>query len=89
MFGLEAQLSKSRHFSRDINNIVMEMLIMAYACKTSTARKIVGVIPYLPYSRQCKLSECHLILYPILTFACSCRDVLFTILQDLRLNIAF
>ena len=27
---------------------------MAYACKTSTARKIVGVIPYLPYSRQCK-----------------------------------
>ena len=39
---------------RDINNIVMEMLIMAYACKTSTARKIVGVIPFLPYSRQCK-----------------------------------
>ncbi len=32
----------------------MDMLIMAYACKTSTARKIVGVIPYLPYSRQCK-----------------------------------
>merc|ERR1711976_563937 len=41
--------------SKDINNTVMEMLIMAYACKTSTARKIVGVIPYLPYSRQCKM----------------------------------
>ena len=40
--------------SRDINNIVMEMLIMSYACKTSSAGKIVGVIPFLPYSRQCK-----------------------------------
>ena len=39
---------------RDINNIVMEMLIMSYACKTSSAGKIVGVIPFLPYSRQCK-----------------------------------
>ena len=27
---------------------------MAYACKTSSARSIVGVIPYLPYSKQCK-----------------------------------
>ena len=42
---------------RDINNTVMEMLIMAYACKTSTSRKIVGVIPYLPYSRQCKIQN--------------------------------
>jgi len=32
----------------------MEMLVMAYACKTSTARRIIGVIPYVPYSRQCK-----------------------------------
>ena len=39
---------------RDINNTVMEMLIMAYACKTSNAKKIVGVLPYMPYSRQCK-----------------------------------
>ncbi len=39
---------------RECNNSVMEMLIMAYACKTSSARKVVGVIPYLPYSRQCK-----------------------------------
>lgn len=27
---------------------------MAYACKTSSAKSIVGVIPYLPYSKQCK-----------------------------------
>jgi len=41
--------------SKDINNIVMEMLIMSYACKTSSAGKIVGVIPFLPYSRQSKM----------------------------------
>jgi len=28
---------------------------MAYACKTSSAKKIVGVVPYMPYSRQCKM----------------------------------
>lgn len=44
-------------FCRDCNNIVMEMLIMAYACKTSTARRVIGVIPYMPYSQQCKSSE--------------------------------
>jgi len=41
--------------SKDCNNTVMEMLIMAYACKTSTARRVVGVIPYLPYSQQSKM----------------------------------
>lgn len=30
---------------------------MAYACKTSSARSIVGVIPYLPYSKQCKMRK--------------------------------
>jgi len=35
------------------NNSIMEMLILAYACKTSSAKKIVGVVPYLPYSKQC------------------------------------
>jgi phosphoribosylpyrophosphate synthetase len=38
------------------NNSIMEMLILAYACKTSSAKKIVGVIPYLPYSKQCEFS---------------------------------
>ena len=41
-------------YYRDVNNNIMELLIMAYACKTSSARSIVGVIPYLPYSKQCK-----------------------------------
>lgn len=35
----------------------MELLIMAYACKTSSAKSIVGVIPYLPYSKQCKMRK--------------------------------
>lgn len=41
------------------------MLIMAYACKTSSARSIVGVIPYLPYSKQCKLGVNPLVLSSI------------------------
>lgn len=36
---------------------------MAYACKTSSAKSIVGVIPYLPYSKQCikiiTIKNCH------------------------------
>ena len=35
----------------------MELLIMAYACKTSSAKRIIGVIPYLPYSKQCKMRK--------------------------------
>lgn len=42
---------------RDVNNNIMELLIMAYACKTSSAKSIVGVIPYLPYSKQCKMRK--------------------------------
>lgn len=33
------------------------MMIMAYACKTSSARKVVGVIPYMPYSKQSKMRK--------------------------------
>lgn len=44
-------------YNRDANNNIMELLIMAYACKTSSARSIVGVIPYLPYSKQCKMRK--------------------------------
>lgn len=43
--------------TKDVNNDVMEMLIMAYAFRTSSARKIVGVIPYLPYSKQSKMRK--------------------------------
>ncbi|ENN70623.1 phosphoribosyl pyrophosphate synthase-associated protein 2 isoform X1 [Dendroctonus ponderosae] len=43
--------------TKDVNNNIMEMLIMAYALKTSSANSIVGVIPYLPYSKQCKMRK--------------------------------
>ncbi|XP_060847525.1 phosphoribosyl pyrophosphate synthase-associated protein 2-like [Rhopalosiphum padi] len=43
--------------SKDVNNNIMELLIMAYACKTYSAKSIVGVIPYLPYSKQCKMQK--------------------------------
>jgi len=42
---------------RNVNNDMMEMLIMAYAFKTSSARRIIGVIPYLPYSKQSKMRK--------------------------------
>ena len=35
----------------------MELLVMAYACKTSSARNIIGVVPYLPYSKQSKMRK--------------------------------
>jgi phosphoribosylpyrophosphate synthetase len=30
---------------------------MCYACKTSCARNIICVIPYLPYSKQSKMKK--------------------------------
>ncbi|KAA0196001.1 hypothetical protein HAZT_HAZT007010 [Hyalella azteca] len=43
--------------NKDVNNHIMELLIMAYACKTSSARNIVGVIPYMPYCKQSKMRK--------------------------------
>lgn len=43
--------------SKDVNNMIMELLILAYACKTSSAKNIVGVIPYLPYSKHSKMRK--------------------------------
>lgn len=43
--------------SKDVNNSIMELLIMAYTCKTSSAKNIVGVLPYLPYSKQSKMRK--------------------------------
>ena len=39
----------------DVNNSIMELLIMAYACKTSSCKNIIGVVPYLPYCQQTKM----------------------------------
>uniref|UniRef100_A0A8D2ZH01 Phosphoribosyl pyrophosphate synthase-associated protein 2 n=1 Tax=Scophthalmus maximus TaxID=52904 RepID=A0A8D2ZH01_SCOMX len=43
--------------SKDVNTTIMEMLIMVYACRTSCARSITGVLPYFPYSKQCKMRK--------------------------------
>jgi len=43
--------------TKDVNNNIMEMLIMAYTCKTSSAKNIVGVLPYMPYSKQSKMRK--------------------------------
>lgn len=43
--------------TRDVNTAIMELLIMAYALKTSCAKNIIGVIPYFPYSKQCKMRK--------------------------------
>lgn len=42
---------------RDVNTAIMELLVMAYALKTSCAQNIIGVIPYFPYSKQCKMRK--------------------------------
>lgn len=51
------ELNNLISFDRNVNDDIMEMLIFAYACRTSSARKIVGVMPYLPYSKQCKMRK--------------------------------
>ncbi|XP_060724966.1 phosphoribosyl pyrophosphate synthase-associated protein 1-like isoform X2 [Tachysurus vachellii] len=42
---------------RDVNSAIMELLVMAYALKTSCAKNIIGVLPYFPYSKQCKMRK--------------------------------
>uniref|UniRef100_A0A0K0DX06 Pribosyltran_N domain-containing protein n=1 Tax=Strongyloides stercoralis TaxID=6248 RepID=A0A0K0DX06_STRER len=41
--------------NKDVNNNIMELLIMIYACKTSSSKTITVVMPYLPYSQQCRM----------------------------------
>uniref|UniRef100_A0AC34FHV3 Ribose-phosphate pyrophosphokinase N-terminal domain-containing protein n=1 Tax=Panagrolaimus sp. ES5 TaxID=591445 RepID=A0AC34FHV3_9BILA len=41
--------------SKDVNNNIMELLIMIYACKTSSSKSVTVVMPYLPYSKQCRM----------------------------------
>ncbi|XP_010079449.1 PREDICTED: phosphoribosyl pyrophosphate synthase-associated protein 2 isoform X2 [Pterocles gutturalis] len=47
----------SKRIAEDVNTTIMELLIMVYACKTSCAKSIIGVIPYFPYSKQCKMRK--------------------------------
>ncbi|KAI6230430.1 Ribose-phosphate diphosphokinase family-containing protein [Aphelenchoides fujianensis] len=41
--------------AKDVNNNIFELLILIYACKTSSARTVTVVMPYLPYSKQCRM----------------------------------
>lgn len=38
----------------NVNDSIVEMLLMGYTCKTSAAKNIVGILPYLPYGKQTK-----------------------------------
>ncbi|TKR59528.1 hypothetical protein L596_029186 [Steinernema carpocapsae] len=41
--------------SKDVNNDLIETLVLIYACKTSSAKAITVVMPFLPYSKQCRM----------------------------------
>lgn len=41
----------------NINDSLMEMMIMAYACRSASAHNVIGVLPYMPYSKQCKMRK--------------------------------
>ena len=43
--------------SKDVNDDIMELLMLCYACKTSSCRKVIGVIPYLPYNKHTKMKS--------------------------------
>ncbi|KAL1005248.1 hypothetical protein UPYG_G00056640 [Umbra pygmaea] len=43
--------------SSNVNRCLMELCVMAYGCVTSCARSVCGVLPYLPYSKQCKMRK--------------------------------
>lgn len=43
--------------SANINDSLMEMMIMAYACRSASAHTVIGVLPYMPYSKQCKMRK--------------------------------
>lgn len=43
--------------SKDVNNDIWEMLILAYTCRTADAKSVTVVMPFLPYSMQCRVSR--------------------------------
>ncbi|XP_053309479.1 phosphoribosyl pyrophosphate synthase-associated protein 1 isoform X2 [Spea bombifrons] len=69
---------------RDVNTAVMELLIMAYALKTSCSRNIIGVIPYFPYSKQCKMRKRGSIVCKLLASMLSNAGLTHIITMDLH-----
>ncbi|OAF71645.1 PRPP synthase-associated protein 2 [Intoshia linei] len=43
--------------TQNVNNDLMNLLLVAYACRTSSAQEIIAVLPHLPYSRQSKMRK--------------------------------
>ena len=43
--------------SKDVNDDIMELLMLCYACKTSSCKRVIGVIPYLPYNKHTKMKS--------------------------------
>lgn len=39
------------------NDAVMELLILINACRTASARRVIGVVPYFPYAKQNKIKN--------------------------------
>ena len=43
--------------AKDVNDDIMELLMLCYACKTSSCKRVIGVIPYLPYNKHTKMKS--------------------------------
>uniref|UniRef100_A0A665TJU0 Phosphoribosyl pyrophosphate synthase-associated protein 1-like n=1 Tax=Echeneis naucrates TaxID=173247 RepID=A0A665TJU0_ECHNA len=69
---------------RDVNTAIMELLVMAYALKTSCAKNIIGVIPYFPYSKQCKMRKRGSIVCKLLTSMLAKAGLTHIITMDLH-----
>ncbi|XP_034443730.1 phosphoribosyl pyrophosphate synthase-associated protein 1-like isoform X1 [Hippoglossus hippoglossus] len=69
---------------RDVNTAIMELLVMAYALKTSCAKNIIGVLPYFPYSKQCKMRKRGSIVCKLLTSMLAKAGLTHIITMDLH-----
>lgn len=70
--------------TKDVNNDIMELQVLAYACKTSAARHIVGVVPYMPYSKQSKMRKRGSIVCKLLAKMLSTSGLTHIITVDLH-----
>ncbi|XP_034389325.1 phosphoribosyl pyrophosphate synthase-associated protein 1-like isoform X1 [Cyclopterus lumpus] len=68
----------------DVNTAIMELLVMAYALKTSCAKNIIGVIPYFPYSKQCKMRKRGSIVCKLLASMLAKAGITHIITMDLH-----
>ncbi|XP_062243779.1 phosphoribosyl pyrophosphate synthase-associated protein 1-like isoform X1 [Platichthys flesus] len=69
---------------RDVNTAIMELLVMAYALKTNCAKNIIGVLPYFPYSKQCKMRKRGSIVCKLLTSMLAKAGLTHIITMDLH-----